>query len=70
MNKKRTWNLDFQIKPSAGNSEEELIKLFHYTNLVPKWNDELTKEDLENRKEFPEMYSKLRDIEFELHKVK
>ncbi len=69
MKSKRTWNLDFQIKPSVGNSEEELIKLFHYTNLVPKWNDKLTKEDLENRKAFPEMYSKLRDI-VELHKVK
>lgn len=66
----RTWNLDFHTKPSIGNSEEELMKLFHYTNLIPKWNDELTKEDFENRKEFPEMYSKLRDIEFEMSKAR
>ena len=66
----RTWNLDFKTKHSIGNSEEELMELFHYTNLIPKWNDELTEEDLENRKEFPEMYSKLRDIEFEMSKTR
>jgi hypothetical protein len=60
----------FYTKPNVSHNEEELIKLFHYINLVPKWNDKLTKEDLENRKQFPEMYFKLREIEFELHKTK
>lgn len=46
------------------------MKLFHYTNLIPKWNDELTKEDIKNKKQFPEMYSKLRDIEFEMNKAR
>lgn len=40
------WNVDHRIPLSSANSEEELYKLCHYTNLQPMWQPEnLSKQD-------------------------
>jgi len=35
INKKRTWNIDHILPLSSANTEEEIVKLNHYTNLRP-----------------------------------
>jgi hypothetical protein len=40
-----------QVKPTRDMSLAEIEKLFHYTNLQPKWEDEI---DHEHRLEFLE----------------
>lgn len=37
---KYTWHIDHIIPVSSAKTEEELIKLFHYTNLQPLWATE------------------------------
>jgi hypothetical protein len=34
------WHIDHIIPLASANTEDELLKLFHYTNLQPLWAEE------------------------------
>lgn len=66
MNKPRTWHIDLITLPNQNHSQKELEGLLHYTNTKPKWDDELTEEDMEARQNFPWVYEQLKEIERQL----
>jgi hypothetical protein len=47
--KKGCWSIDHNTPPSSVNTEQEVIKLQHYTNLKPLWHsDNIKKRNIAN----------------------